>query len=179
MARLIRSLNCVLFCLLVVGGVRLITNYQSMITYYRSIPYVLETFHKLYYASDHTWVTTHWLNIQTEQNPNDVWITEEIISETKPDLIIEAGTFYGGSALIWAMVQDQVNPSGSVVTIDIQNMSDEAKQLPIAHKIKFLIGSSTAPEIVDQIKQLAGLRDAGAITVQEFEAKKAELLKRI
>ncbi|WP_395648071.1 SHOCT domain-containing protein [Terricaulis sp.] len=33
--------------------------------------------------------------------------------------------------------------------------------------------------IVEQIKQLAGLRDAGAITADEFEAKKAELLKRI
>jgi hypothetical protein len=33
--------------------------------------------------------------------------------------------------------------------------------------------------IVEQIKQLAGLRDAGAITVEEFEAKKTELLKRI
>lgn len=33
--------------------------------------------------------------------------------------------------------------------------------------------------IVEQIKQLAGLRDAGAITVEEFEAKKAELLARI
>jgi len=69
MARLIRSLNCVLFCLLVVGGVRLITNYQSMITYYRSIPYVLETFHKLYYASDHTWGHNPLADIQTEQKP--------------------------------------------------------------------------------------------------------------
>lgn len=33
--------------------------------------------------------------------------------------------------------------------------------------------------IVEQIKQLAGLRDAGAITADDFEAKKAELLKRI
>lgn len=33
--------------------------------------------------------------------------------------------------------------------------------------------------IVDQIKQLAALRDAGAITPEEFEAKKTELLKRI
>jgi hypothetical protein len=33
--------------------------------------------------------------------------------------------------------------------------------------------------IVEQIKQLAGLRDGGVITVEEFEAKKAELLKRI
>jgi hypothetical protein len=33
--------------------------------------------------------------------------------------------------------------------------------------------------IMEQIKQLAGLRDAGALTPEEFEAKKAELLKRI
>lgn len=33
--------------------------------------------------------------------------------------------------------------------------------------------------IVEQIKQLAGLRDAGAISADDFEAKKAELLKRI
>lgn len=38
---------------------------------------------------------------------------------------------------------------------------------------------SDTTTIVEQIKQLAGLRDAGAITVEEFEAKKAELLKRI
>jgi hypothetical protein len=36
-----------------------------------------------------------------------------------------------------------------------------------------------ASVIMEQIKQLAGLRDAGALTPEEFEAKKAELLKRI
>jgi hypothetical protein len=33
--------------------------------------------------------------------------------------------------------------------------------------------------IFDQIKQLAGLRDAGAITSEEFDSKKTELLKRL
>lgn len=32
---------------------------------------------------------------------------------------------------------------------------------------------------VDQIRQLAGLSDAGVLTAEEFEAKKAELLRRI
>jgi len=36
-----------------------------------------------------------------------------------------------------------------------------------------------APSIPEQIRQLAALRDAGAITPQEFEAKKAELLARM
>lgn len=38
-------------------------------------------------------------------------------------------------------------------------------------------GNSAA--IMEQIKQLGGLRDAGVLTPEEFEAKKAELLKRI
>jgi len=36
-----------------------------------------------------------------------------------------------------------------------------------------------AAVIMEQIKQLGGLRDAGVLTPEEFEAKKAELLKRI
>jgi hypothetical protein len=36
-----------------------------------------------------------------------------------------------------------------------------------------------AQNLVEQIKQLAGLREAGILTVEEFEAKKAELLKRL
>ncbi len=39
-------------------------------------------------------------------------------------------------------------------------------------------GADTAA-IVEQIKQLASLRDAGAITADEFEAKKKDLLSRI
>ena len=45
-----------------------------------------------------------WLNIKTSQNPDDVWIIQEIISEVRPDFIVETGTAYGGSAAIWAMI---------------------------------------------------------------------------
>jgi hypothetical protein len=35
------------------------------------------------------------------------------------------------------------------------------------------------PDVADQIAKLATLRDQGAITTEEFEAKKAELLDRM
>ncbi len=38
---------------------------------------------------------------------------------------------------------------------------------------------SAAPDVADQIAKLATLRDQGAITTEEFEAKKAELLDRM
>lgn len=38
---------------------------------------------------------------------------------------------------------------------------------------------AAAPDITVQLQQLAGLRDAGVLTAEEFDAKKAELLARI
>lgn len=35
------------------------------------------------------------------------------------------------------------------------------------------------PDIPDQIRKLGELRDAGVLTAEEFEAKKAELLARM
>lgn len=50
---------------------------------------------------------------------------------------------------------------------------------PVAPPAPAPAPADNTASIVEQIKQLAGLRDAGAITADEFEAKKAELLKRI
>ena len=35
------------------------------------------------------------------------------------------------------------------------------------------------PNVYEQLKQLGALRDAGIVTTDEFESKKAELLKRV
>jgi cephalosporin hydroxylase len=120
--------------------------------------YVVDQFHKLYYDSQDTWRTAKWAGISTLQNPNDVWITQEIISEVKPDFIIEAGTRQAGSAALWAMVLQQVNPGGRVITIDIGDyVPKEARDLPIVkEKVDFLIGSSTDPKIVEDVRQRIG-----------------------
>ena len=41
------------------------------------------------------------------------------------------------------------------------------------------VAAAPAPDPIERIKQLSGLRDAGAITDAEFEQKKAELLSQI
>jgi cephalosporin hydroxylase len=98
-----------------------------------------------------------FLGISTLQNPLDAWIVQELISEVKPDLIVEAGTYHGGSAIMWAMIQREVNPKGRVVTIDIEDQRvPAAKKHPIAKKrVHFLRGGSTSPEIVAEVKRRA------------------------
>jgi cephalosporin hydroxylase len=115
---------------------------------------LIDEFHKLFYSTPSTWANSRWLGVRTAQNPNDVWLTQEIIFEVKPDVIVEAGTAYGGSAALWAMIQDQVNPAGRVVTIDIKPAVDLAALPPIGRKkVDFLVGSSTDPKIVEEVRR--------------------------
>lgn len=118
---------------------------------------VIDRFHELYYNNKDTQQDIFWLGVQTWQNPNDVWIHQEIITEIKPDFIVECGTHAGGSACIWAMVLEQVNPEGKVITIDIDDepvKTSGVEKIPIWKKCQFLHGSSTDPKIVEKVTEL-------------------------
>ena len=45
-----------------------------------------------------------WLGVPTIQNPLDVWITQEILFQVKPDFLVETGSLQGGSAAQGAVV---------------------------------------------------------------------------
>jgi cephalosporin hydroxylase len=115
---------------------------------------VIERFARLFAERENAFWPNRWLGLPTLQNPNDVWVTQEIISETRPDFIIDSGTHHGGSAALWAMILEQVNPEGRVITIDIEDHFLEARKLPIVQsRVDFVLGSSTAPEVVAAIAE--------------------------
>lgn len=99
----------------------------------------------------------HFLGVWTVQSPSDAWIVMEILYEVKPDLIVEAGTFHGGSANLWAIILEHINPNGKVITIDIEDQRmPRAKELPIAkERVEFLLGSSTDPKVVSEVHRRA------------------------
>ena len=112
-------------------------------------------FHKLYYYQpERTWRNTYWLNTQTLKVPFDLWIYQEIISEVKPDIIIETGTAYGGSALYMATIFDALG-KGKVITIDIV----KNKQRPRHKRIHYLHGSSVSEAIVRKVRSLIHKND--------------------
>jgi cephalosporin hydroxylase len=101
----------------------------------------------LEYAKSDVWWETQWLGRITCKCPLDLWIYQEILFRTRPDVIIETGTFHGGSALYLASLCDLIG-TGRVVTIDIRQWG-RRREHP---RIRYLRGSSTDPEIVDQVK---------------------------
>jgi len=110
---------------------------------------VISEFHQLYYYSG-VWVTnTTWMGIPTQKCPLDLWVYQEIIHAIKPDLIIETGTCYGGSALYMAQICDLIG-NGQVITIDIANRNG----LPEHKRIHYLNGSSIEPSILNSVDPL-------------------------
>lgn len=113
-------------------------------------------FHKLYYESGEkggTWNNTCWLGVPILKCPLDLWIYQEILFEVKPELIIECGTFSGGSALFLAHLCDLIG-CGEVVTIDIEQRSG----LPQHPRISYWFGSSISEKIVESVRQKASGR---------------------
>ena len=66
---------------------------------------------------DYTYLWS-WLGLPVIQWPADIMATQEIIWETKPDIIIETGIARGGSMIFLAAMQKIIG-DGKVIGIDI------------------------------------------------------------
>lgn len=111
---------------------------------------VVDNFHRVYYHnSRQTWKQTRWRGVDVWKNPLDLWIYQEILHEVRPDVIVEAGTKFGGSAYFLANICDLLG-TGRVVTIDITPQPDR----PTHDRITYLTGSSTDPAVIEQVDQI-------------------------
>lgn len=131
---------------------------------------VAKEFHKAYYAGypDYTWQEAFFLGIKTLKCPFDLWVYQEIVFETKPDLIIETGTYCGGSALYFASLMDLVGGDGQVVTIDIEHQPN----LPSHPRLEYIQGSSTNPDILATIRNRASACDRVMVVLDSDHSAK-------
>lgn len=105
-------------------------------------------FHRMYCAfAEQTLGQTYWMGVQTIKCPLDLWVYQEIIATQRPDVIIETGTYAGGSALFLAQICDLVG-NGRILTIDIT----VKKNRPQHPRIHYIQGSSTALETLRQVR---------------------------
>lgn len=106
------------------------------------------------------------------QHPQDMIAIQELIWETKPDLIVETGIAHGGSLIMSASIlalldicdaidsDKMINPKQSnrkVLGIDIdirQHNKIEIENHPMSSRIQMIEGSSTAPETLKKVKQI-------------------------
>jgi cephalosporin hydroxylase len=107
------------------------------------------------------------------QTPIDMVAMQELIWQIKPDLIIETGIAHGGSLVFSAAMLalldmcdaietgstlDPKNSKRKVLGIDIDIRAHNRAAIeahPMASRIQMIQGSSIAPEIIAQVKEVA------------------------
>lgn len=112
-------------------------------------------FHVLYYDSKVWAVNTSWMGNIVQKCPLDLWMYQEIIYATKPELIIETGSGFGGSTLYLANLLDIIYKDnldkGKVISIDC-----EGKKRPIHNRITYINDISTNENVINQLTKIIG-----------------------
>lgn len=104
-----------------------------------------------------------WLGKPVWQSVLDLWTIQETIHEVRPSLVIETGTNRGGSSWFYGQLFDLIG-GGRVVTVDVERLHD------LSHpRVTYLIGSSTAPEIVAEVRRTAGEADGPVMVILDSD----------
>jgi cephalosporin hydroxylase len=99
-----------------------------------------------------------WLGLPIIQLPTDMVTLQEIVWETRPQVIIETGVARGGSLMLSASLL-QLLDEGVVVGIDVdirRHNRDAIESHPLAHRIRLVEGSSTDSETLSRVRALIG-----------------------
>lgn len=119
---------------------------------------IVEAYHELYY-NKRLWDRTTWLGAPCLKSPHDVWVYQEILFDTRPTLIIETGTAWGGSAHYLGTVLDAMHArdghDGRIISIDTMTRDGEVDH-PRVTKIK---ASSTEPDTIAKVRAMLGADD--------------------
>jgi len=131
-----------------------------------------QAFHDLYWNS-RVWERTFWRGIPTLKCPLDLWIYQELLWFSRPELVIEFGTWAGGSATFLAETMDvyRAPASARVVTVDIlgeeafRQQAERYAEVPFpvrirpAHeRIEYVTGDSLSYEVMSRVQAEAETR---------------------
>jgi cephalosporin hydroxylase len=118
------------------------------------------------YLDSGVWMWTTWMGTRAAKCPLDLWIYQEIVWRTRPDVIVETGTLAGGSALFLASICDLLG-TGRVLTIDIE----PRPKRPAHPRIDYLTGSSIDPAVVERVRDQIAAGETTMVLLDSDHAK--------
>jgi len=104
-----------------------------------------------------------WMGVPIIQFPQDLVALQEIIWDTRPEVIIETGIAHGGGLVFYASMLEMAAIDGLVLGVEIDFRAHNRKVIdahPLARRIKVIDGSSTDKATVAKVGQLVAGRRA-------------------
>jgi cephalosporin hydroxylase len=103
---------------------------------------------------DYSYLWT-WMGVPIIQMPADIIALQEVIWQTKPDLIIETGVARGGSVLFMASILELLG-GGTVLGVDIDiraHNRDTIQKHPMSKRVELIQGGSTDQIVLEKVKE--------------------------
>ncbi len=131
---------------------------------------LIDKYHNLYYDLG-IYQFTEWRGVKIYKYPSDVWLYQEIIFKHKPDVIIESGTLYGGSALFYANLFDLIG-KGEVITID-----NKKRNISKHPRIKYIISDSIDINLIHKLREKC--KNKSVMVILDSDHHKKHVLREI
>jgi len=100
-----------------------------------------------------------WMGVHASKNPLDAWIYQEIIWETRPDVVVELGSADGGGALFLAHMLELLGGDRIVISVDVSRDTFAAEH----ERIVEVTGLTTDPDVIRRVTELCDRRRAMVI----------------
>lgn len=95
-----------------------------------------------------------WMGVPIIQMPADVMATQEVIWNTKPDVIIETGVARGGSVLFMASILELMG-NGKVIGVDIDIRAHNREAIethPMSKRVTLIEGGSVDADVLERVR---------------------------
>jgi cephalosporin hydroxylase len=95
-----------------------------------------------------------WMGVPIIQFPADVMATQEVIWQTKPDVIIETGVARGGSVIFMASLLEVIG-KGKVIGVDIDiraHNRDSIERHPLSKRVTLIEGGSVDADLLAKVR---------------------------
>ncbi|MDB5384453.1 MAG: Cephalosporin hydroxylase [Planctomycetaceae bacterium] len=137
----------------------------------------VRNFHRLYYErgihAGHgrgLHADTYYRGVETHKCPFDLWIFQEILHEVRPALVIELGTYLGGTTLFLAH-QVELFGYGAVISIDCRELPR-----PVHPKIQYILGATQSADVQQQVQRLAATAAGPVLVIHDADHHYSECL---
>ena len=138
---------------------------------------IVRDFHCQYYEGgsnskqcDGLHTETYYHGIETHKCPLDLWVFQELLFKVRPAIVVELGSYLGGSALFLAHQMDAMGV-GSIVSIDNRDLPH-----PAHRRIQFLLGNTLDPRILSVASDLVAASDGPVMVIHDADHHYAEVL---
>lgn len=123
----------------------------------------------IYHQREVVFDKSYWMGVPALKNPLDAWIYQEILHETRPEVVVEIGSAAGGGTLFLAQMLDLIG-EGVVVSVDI-----DRSHFDVTHdRIVTVTGRSDDEDVVARVAELC--QGKRALVIHDADHSKEQVL---